>query len=167
MTPDNQDSLRLYERLYVSALDLARARYYAKFLLKKGWHSNPWERRGSLYLQQSAFTTALIVSYGRPFTNSNGWPKFPPSLLKLSDTQLALHFKLIKLRHQVYAHSDSVSFEIKPVYNFEGAHFDVVGEPFRKLESDECEEVAVITTKVIENIGQKLASLRPSVSRTI
>jgi len=53
------------------------------------------------------------------------------------------------------------------VYNFEGAHFDVVGEPFRKLESDECEEVAVITTKVIENIGQKLASLRPSVSRTI
>jgi hypothetical protein len=115
-------------------------------------------------MRQSAFTTALILSYGRPFTHSNGWPKLPAYVLKMSDAQLALHFKLIKLRNQGDAHSDSAGFTTRPVHNFEGTHFDIIGVPFRKLDREDCQQVVTITTKLITNIKRKLVKLRPSVS---
>ena len=52
----------LYEVLYVAQEDLAQATYFASHLLKKGWHFEPWERRWTTYMQQSAYTTALVVA---------------------------------------------------------------------------------------------------------
>lgn len=54
---------RVYERLLVAAENFGFARQYAQHLLKKRWHSARWEHRGSIYMQQSAFVTALVVSY--------------------------------------------------------------------------------------------------------
>jgi len=158
---------RLYERLYVSVQDLGMARQYAEMLLKKGWHSAPWERRGSVYMQQSAFTTALVVCYGRPFTNSKGWPSFPTALLKLTASQAELHFKLLNLRHQVYAHSDSCRYEIELLHNSVGGEFDIVGAPFRKLEKGECQGIVEVTTKAMKNARTEMRRLRPSVSKAM
>ena len=67
-------------------------------------------------MQQAAFATGFVTSYARPFTKSNGWPPFPKSLLvAYSDADWELHERLMRLRHQVFAHSDSVSYEVTPL----------------------------------------------------
>src|SRR5438445_12970197 len=106
-TEGDSDKKALYARLYFSAQDFWYAKSYALHLIKKGWHSAPYERRGTIYMQQSAFTTSLIVSYARPFTRSNGWPKFPERFVQYDAQETLLHQRLLDLRHQVYAHSDS------------------------------------------------------------
>ena len=86
---------KLYGRLYVSREDIGFASYCAGVLLKKGWHGQPWERRGSIYQQQAAFTSALITAYARPFTTSKGWPTFPAKLIPYDAAELTLHNRLI------------------------------------------------------------------------
>lgn len=66
----NDRDARLYSKLFVSRMDIEFARYCASVLLKKGWHFQPWERRGTVYQQQAVFTTALVTAYGRAFTDS-------------------------------------------------------------------------------------------------
>src|SRR4051812_25471137 len=97
----------LYDRLYVSRVDLSSASYCLAIIIKKGWHFAPGERRGSIYEQQTAFTTALVVAYSRPFSNSHGWPKFPPALMRFDQGELDLHKSIIKRRNSIFAHSDS------------------------------------------------------------
>jgi hypothetical protein len=75
---------KLYSKLTVSKSDIWFARYCASVICKKGWHSQPWERRGTVYHQQAAFTSALITAYARPFIQSRGWPKLPPDLITRS-----------------------------------------------------------------------------------
>lgn len=103
---------KLHDRLLVSHDDIAFAQYCASVLLKKGWHNQPWERRGKVYEQQAAYTTALVTAYGRPFTRSKGWPRLPENLITYDQQERVLHDKIIKMRHTVYAHSDSASYTI-------------------------------------------------------
>jgi hypothetical protein len=113
----NEGDKKLYSKLYVSSEDIGFAKFCASVILRKGWHhDSPGRRmRWRTYQQQAAFTTALVTAYGRPFTQSKGWPKFPEDLLKAySSADKALHAQLIKLRHTVYAHSDSASHSIQP-----------------------------------------------------
>ena len=150
----------LYGRLYVSANDFHMAKQYAEHLLKKGWHSAPYERRGTIYMQQSAFTTALVVSYARPFTNSKGWPRFPTEFIVYTEQENQLHEKLLEFRHQVYAHSDSEKYSIHPYKIEDNVFTDIVGEPFRKLTSDDC-NLLVSMIKGIQNfLLPRLAELR-------
>lgn len=108
----NEDDQKLYGRLLVSHDDIAFAQYCAGVLLKKGWHNQPWERRGTAYEQQAAYTTALVTAYGRPFTRSKGWPALPESLITYNHQEKKLHHQIMKLRHTVYAHSDSTSYSV-------------------------------------------------------
>lgn len=62
----------LYGKLHMSREDIGIARISAAFLQKKGWHSAPFFRRGSTYIQQVAFTTTMIVAYARPFSPGRG-----------------------------------------------------------------------------------------------
>jgi hypothetical protein len=89
----------LYKRLYISRSDLSYARRFADFLLKKGWHFNPWEKRGTLYIQQAAFTSALIVFYCRSFTRSKELPSFPSRLILYDANDMKLHNEVLELRH--------------------------------------------------------------------
>lgn len=110
----NEYDQKLYGRLLVSRDDISFARYCAGVLFKKGWHHQPWERRGTVYEQQAAYTTALVTAYGRPFTQSKGWPVFPARLITYDHQEMILHTQLIELRHEVYAHSDSARYTIRP-----------------------------------------------------
>jgi hypothetical protein len=111
----NEDNQKLHDKLLVSSADLTFARYCAGMLLKKGWHAQPWERRGTVYEQQVAFTSALVTAYGRPFTHSKGRPALPPDLIPSHDQEAALHRQIMQLRRQVYAHSDSARYSVKLV----------------------------------------------------
>ncbi|MDH5180299.1 MAG: hypothetical protein OEZ39_13400 [Gammaproteobacteria bacterium] len=150
----------LYERLYVSLNDLHMAKQYAEWLIKKGWHSAPYERRGSIYMQQSAFTTSLIVSYCRPFTKSKGWPKLPSEFVVYSAEESVLHRKIMDLRHQVYAHSDSEKYSIRPWKISEDVFTDIVGEPFRRVSADECAKLVKMIAGVSKRIRPRLTVLQ-------
>jgi hypothetical protein len=98
-----------YQALYVAAYDLGAVRSYARYILKKGWHGWPVLRRGSVRVQQGAFTEALIVAYGRlwspPVLNGFAW----------SDAEdVALHERLMHLRNKVIGHSSPPSYTVKP-----------------------------------------------------
>ena len=153
---------RFYKRLYISKEDLGMADQFAAFILKKGWHHDPWQRRGTIYLHQSAFTSSLVVFYSRPFTRSNGLPDFPKRLLKYNETEDDLHNKMIQLRHQVYAHSDDVSYKVQP-FSIKGYPTAVLGAPFFKLSSSEVEMLRTMIGKVLKEIDDELRELIPKI----
>jgi hypothetical protein len=78
------DDAKLYSRLYVSSLDLDLAKYSVNIILKKGWHYQPWEKRGTIYLQQSVFMSALTQE---PL----GWRPVQPGLI--ADLNAAHYFE--------------------------------------------------------------------------
>jgi len=75
----NDHDAKLYGKLFVSRNDIGFAQYCASVLLKKGWHSQWWERRGTVYQQQAVYTSALVTAYGRAFTKSRMVEVTPPS----------------------------------------------------------------------------------------
>ncbi len=123
------DDAKLYSRLHVSSLDLDFAQYCAGVILRKGWHYQPWEKRGTIYLQQSAFMSALVTAYARPFKkSSSGLPNLPPELKEFSSEEDAFHERMIQLRDKVYAHSDSKSYSVRP-WRTGTFSTDIVGAP--------------------------------------
>ncbi|WP_217574795.1 hypothetical protein [Mesorhizobium sp. GbtcB19] len=104
----------LFDKLTVSCMDIGFAKQCAEHLLKKGWHSHQWQRRGSVYFQQSVYTTSLIVSYTRPFTKTRGLPDIPADWLDFSPDEERLHTALRNRRNTVYAHSDGSSYSFRP-----------------------------------------------------
>jgi hypothetical protein len=150
----------LYERLHVSSLDLSSAKQYACHLLKKGWHSAPYERRGSIYMQQSAFTTSLVVSYARPFSNSYGWPQFPEEFWQYSPQQNQLHQKLIELRDQVFAHSDKAQYKVLPFRMNADSVSAIEGVPFHRLSQDECKQLVEMIDGIRTLLIPKVKRLR-------
>jgi len=158
------DDAKLYSKLYVSSSDIAFARYCASVILKKGWHTQPWERRGTIYQQQAAFTTALVTAYARPFTKSHGWPSLPKELTAVySDQEAALHKQLIKLRHTVYAHSDSAGYSIRP-WHAEDFSTDIVGAPVMRITSEEATLFQVMTRKLLLSMDARRKALLATTS---
>lgn len=159
-----EEKQRLYERLYVAAEDLGLARQYAQYLLKKGWHSAPWERRGSIYMQQSAFVTALVVSYARAFTKSYGWPSLPESVLPENNDATALHKRLMGLRHEVYAHSDSKHHKVQPWRIDSEVVTDIRGAPFWRFTKDECELITELIDEIRKRLLPKMTIMRSEIA---
>lgn len=156
---DVDESQRLFKRLYISGEDLAMARQFATFLIKKQWHQTPWERRGSIYMQQTAFTSALVIFYARPFTRSAGLPSFPKRLLRFDESEEALHKTLLTLRHKVYAHSDDESYEVRPISFGRGFQTAIFRPPHFKLSGDETKRAIVIIDKLLVGITSELSEL--------
>lgn len=60
---------------------------------------------------------AMVVSYGRPFSQSRGLPKFSFEMIGMqpSEEELNTHRELMRLRDQVFAHSDFRKMRVKTV----------------------------------------------------
>ena len=149
---------RQFERLFASLYDFGQANFCARYLLKKGWHSKPWERRKTIYAQQTAFVTNLIIAYARPFVESTGWPAFPSKLTKFDAEQRGMHKRLLQMRHKIFAHSDSEHFSFQPE-KFGGIRTTLQGVPFYVLSSDETERVKVMTDDLIKATNKKIDEL--------
>jgi hypothetical protein len=152
----------LYSKLFVSRRDIALARYCASVILKKGWHGQEWERRGTVYQQQAVFTTALVTAYARPFTRSKGrkrWPDLPKDLVAAySGPEKALHYRLIRLRHTVYAHSASASYSIRP-WRSGDFSTDIVGQPVMRLALEEATLFQEMSGRLLKSISTKMEVL--------
>jgi len=105
----------LYEKLHASHGDIGTAKSCAGYILRKGWHTYSFMRRGSVPLQQTAFTTTMIVAYARPFAPGRGNIDFPKRLMQYDEKQVAFHGRLLKLRNQEYAHSDASTISVRPL----------------------------------------------------
>src|SRR5258708_10748850 len=130
------DHAKLYSKLHVSNLDLDLAKYCVGIILKKGWHHQPWEKRGTIYLQQSVVMSALVTAHARPFTKSRGWPKFPRELREFNSEENKLHEYVMELRDTVYAHSDSKNYSVRP-WRTRNYSSDIVGAPVLRLSAEE------------------------------
>lgn len=153
----NARNLSEYQRLTVWLDDLRNARFYVNFLLKKGWHFDPFDRkiRYSTYLQQAAFTTAFVISYCKPFAKSKGRPIFAIKSAKLEEHERSLHDKLLELRNTVYAHSDVELRNIRPIVirDFPTALETL---PSLKLREEECHLCLSLIAKVSTAIKARL-----------
>lgn len=149
---------KLYGKLDAANQDLASTCAFGEFILKKGWRAKPWSR-GTIYLQQSAFVTAMVTSYMRAFSKSRGWPKFPDELLNLYDqSEHALHERVRTLRDQVYAHSDSVSYEIKPWKS--EFHSDITMSPVFEFPHADIETLQAMCWKMRAGIDGMMAAIK-------
>jgi hypothetical protein len=156
--PFVEANAKLYNRLYVSRSDIDFARYCAGVLLKKGWHVQPWEKRGTIYQQQTAFTSALVTAYARPFTKSKGWPSFPEELIPYDLAELELHKQLMKMRHKVFAHSDSESYSIK-TFKIENDVAHLLTQPTLRLTAKEVKLFQSMTSKLIFSLNVFMETL--------
>lgn len=154
----------LFGRLYISLMDIEFARYCAEFLLKKKWHHQPWGKKQSIYHQQSAFTTALVVAYSRPFTKSKGWPDFPTRLLKIyTKAEKDLHKRLIGMRHTIYAHTDSSLHDARPFFGVIKA--TMIRQPAFLITAEDGLLFLSMTEKLKTNINEALQVLTKELER--
>jgi hypothetical protein len=104
---------KLYTKLYASMSDISFAHQCASHIRKKGWYRGPWSR-GTIYFQQSAYLTAMIVSYARPFSPGRSGYVFPERLIPYGPEDMALHDDLLDRRNKVHAHSDLDKWDVRP-----------------------------------------------------
>jgi hypothetical protein len=153
------DTKRRYSRLYISGIDLDTVSYCLNMVIKKGWHHQPWERRGKIYQQQTIFTTTLIVAYARPFKN-----KPTKSLLanvSFNDDEQALHEEIIRLRDKVCAHSDDDVYSIRP-WRAKGFSTDIVGAPTVFITSEQACRLKNMIQKLQTYIRTELERIVPA-----
>ncbi len=148
----------LYKRLYVAQYDLNQASSFAAYIRKNGWHFHPWERRWTTYMKQSAYTTALVISYARPFTESRGWPRIPKRLLPYDQEQKALHERILTLRNEVYAHTDVEKRNVRPFKLF-GHPSAIEMLPDMRFTKEETEKIMQMIRLATEAISIRLAQL--------
>ena len=151
---------KLYSRLHVSSLDFEFAEYCVGVILKKGWHYQPWEKRGTIYLQQSAFMSAFVIAYARPFTKSRGWPKFPPQLMEFDGDENILHDHMIELRNTVYAHSDSSNYSVT-LWRSGKFSTDIVGAPALRISAEEAALLKQMINKLQLAIRRRMHQIVP------
>lgn len=111
-------------------------------------------------MQQSAFTTSLVVSYARPFKQSYGWPDFPNEFKHYDTEQAVLHEQLIALRDQVFAHSDSASYTIRPYRIDSELLTEIEGVPFLRLSKVQCEQVIAMANGIVCRLRPRMTELR-------
>ena len=156
---------RLYALLHVTEEDLRQAWFFAAHILKKGWHYEPWEKRWSVYMQQTAYTTALVTAYSRPFTESRGRSKFPKRLLSaFNPKQQQLHDRILSLRNLIYAHSEVGSRAIHPI-SLDGYPTAIEFLPAMRLTREEITELQTMISAVRASIKVRKMELIEAVSR--
>lgn len=158
----NREDSRVYNKLSAAEHDLSHASRFARYILAKGWDVAPWsgEEMGETYLQQDAFSTAMITSYGRAFTNSEGYGRLSSDLLDVFDAEeRALHDIFMKLRHEVYAHTDSESYRVVPV-RIEGGVSDMKHLQYLQLDHDHLRMLISMCKKMNEALSTKRREIR-------
>ncbi len=112
----------------------------------------------------NCYETTLIVSYGRPFSQSDGnIPRLSYGTLgiKLSQFTRALHDKLITKRNKIFAHSDVGHVEYSKPFVMQGN--DKEGAPFTVLGPPRFHEGLLLAENEIEQAGVLVLCLYSSV----
>ena len=149
---------KMYGKLDSAMDDLLLARSYGEYILKKNWKAKPWIR-GSIYLQQSAFVSAMVVAYGRVFTRSIGWPSLPNYFMDIYDAdEYSLHHRIIEKRNKLYAHSDSEKFDVRPWKS--ELHSDIKKVPIYYVEHSDILALQNMCKKMTCQISNKMIQIK-------
>lgn len=158
----NKEDARVYGKLSAAEYDLSQASRYGRFILAKGWNVMPWsvDEMGETYLQQVAFITAMMISYGRAFTNSDGYGRFPIDILNVFDAdERAQHEVFITLRNEVYAHTDSATYQVVPITN-EGGVSDIMRVKHQHVDHDSIRMLIDMCKNMNETLAKKRKEIR-------
>jgi hypothetical protein len=149
-----------YTRLFFAQQDIIFTQKCAKQLLRKGWHHDRGYQRGSVYFQQSVYTTALVTTYARPFTSGYGLPSITEALkVAYSEADRELHDHFMALRNKMYAHTDAELHDLKLAMDVH-SHGDkvyVTGQPEKvplglMLTADELTRFLAMTDKIMPGL---------------
>ena len=162
VSPELQPALRLYRRLYLSYNDLNEAKSTVEELLRARL---PLPRSDPPNALLMALTTALVVTYARPFVNTRGESKFaersvPGSILRvLTSKQREAHDYLLNVRNREVAHSDADRSQIylKLYPDGHGAILRVARAPFLRAELNDIQR---IITKLLKEVDRRCEELR-------
>jgi hypothetical protein len=157
-----QPQLRLYRRLWLSRVDLNEAAATIDEILRQ---KLPLPRRNRPSPLLMALTTALVVSYARPFVNSRGQAalaekSLPGSLLRvLTSYERSFHNALIEIRHHEVAHSDADAMQLSLRVTGDGdsAILRISREPFRRTD---LRALSRIINKLLREIDKRCQELR-------
>ena len=114
VTPELEQDLRLYRRLWLARIDLQEAKSVAGELLER---KIPLPRSNLPSGLLLGLNTALVVAYARPFVDSRGTSvaerAVPGSLLSaLTSQEREFHQLVLELRNKEVAHSDADMLEL-------------------------------------------------------
>lgn len=158
LVPLSPEDEKVYGKLFASCNDLAFSRYCLGLITRKKWHHSPWEKRGTVYLQQSAFTSALVVSYGRVFTRSRGWRNLSVDLGHFDGQELACHDRIMQLRHSVFAHTDSEHYSVRP-WRIGDFSTDIVGAPILRITEEDAGLLDNMTNKLLVAMQARMKAI--------
>jgi len=162
-----EPQLRLYRRLWLSRIDLEEAKATIEEVLKSNL---PFPRRKEPSALLTALTTALVVSYARPFVSSRGQSAVaertvPGSLLRvLTFRERELHDALINMRNREVAHSDAdvIDLSIDLFPGGDGGICRVARHPLRRIELRALHRMIEKLTVEIERRCEELRKELPS-----
>lgn len=161
-----EPKLRLYRRLWLSRVDLEEAKATIDEILRS---KIPFPRSKPPNALLMALTTALVVSYARPFINSRGQSAVaertvPGSLLRvLTSHERMLHDELLEIRNREVAHSDAdiLELSLKLYSDGEGAILRTARDPIRRVELRAIRRMIEKVEREIENCYEDLRTLLP------
>ncbi len=157
-----QPKLRLYRRLWISSLDLREAQATIGLTLGS---VIPHPRRKEPSPLLTALTTALVVSYARPFVNSRGHSDaadrvVPGSLLRvLTSVEREIHDSMVDIRNTEVAHSDADVLELA-LELFAGGDGGVCRVTRRPFLRAELHAIDRIIKKLLVEIDRRCEELR-------
>ena len=166
VTAELEPLLRLYRRLWISRDDLHEAKAIIEEIMKSNLR---FPRRKEPSPLLVALTTALVVSYARPFVNSRGQSAVaertvPGSLLRvLTSSEREFHNELVDIRNREVAHSDADVLELSiTLYSDgDGGISRVPRHPFRRIELRALDRMIEKLTDEIERLCEELRKQLP------
>ena len=164
-----EPQLRLYRRLWLSRIDLHEAKASIAEILKS---SLPFPRRKEPSALLVALTTALVVSYARPFVNARGHSAVaertvPGKLLRVfTSRERELHEALVEMRSREVAHSDAdvleMSIELFP--GGDGGICRAARHPLRRIELRALDRML---DKLLAQIERRCEELRKELPQNV
>jgi hypothetical protein len=146
---DEDETVRQRYRVRLASRDFMLAKQLALHLLKKGHHKPYHQLRGASQLHQTAYTTAFVVIYNRPFSGSRGWKPLKIEEANLSPEELLLHIELRDLRNEVHAHTDHQHHDRQPWKPpREGREINIITEPPYHLSKQQLENALLVLDKL-------------------
>ena len=161
-----EPAVRLYRRLWISSNDLHEAKATIEEILRSNL---PFPRSKEPSPLHIALTTALVVSYARPFVNSRGHSAVaertvPGTLLRvLTSREREFHDALIDIRNREIAHSDAdvLDLSIRLYPEGDSGISRVPRHPLRRVELHALNRILEKLTDEIERHCEELRKQLP------
>lgn len=172
MTTQANTQFRL-SRLNLFLMDFQDAQKFARYIIRRKFHAVRNDRAVAK-LVHLAFNTSLVVAYSRPFHKSNDeirdgkkirvWLRDAVDSILDTAADKAVHDKVIKLRDETFAHSDSAAREIEG-FNYEGNTVLFYKGPLEVITREETLRLGKMIEKWIAHLEQQRSELKADKAR--